>query len=181
MIFHDDLWKDELKRLHIEVGSIDVANLQEDKLFECERPIFYAAFIIRKLIEDTAVTDRLKSQWIELKASASNRSGREFFLEYRMGPLEVSDWFDLENREPIRISYSDFASEIIHSDAFVWNNGSGAPGEFLVCSYRNRLKRLLWVPLPQFVGLIEKVANDRPTKWWIEKDLNSGQITAHAE
>ncbi len=75
----------------------------------------------------------------------------------------------------------DFASEIIHSDPLVWDANVPAPGAILVSSYRNTHSRLLRIPIEQYIGVIDRILTDKPTKWSTLKDLRSGKITRHAE
>lgn len=63
MIFRDKHWKQELEALAKEIEAINLGpEPAPDDYFIAERPIFYSAFIIRKMIEDNAVTDKLKGK-----------------------------------------------------------------------------------------------------------------------
>lgn len=182
MQYFDDQWRNELSQ-HLE--KIRVAALHPmdapHALFDLERPLLYSAFIVRKLIEDGAVTDRLKGAWLEVKQHTSKRDGNPIFLEAMLGELSVADHFDLERHATLRISYKDIASEIIHSDGLVWTMNGANPDALMVFSYRNALDRLIVIELNQITVLLESVIGDRPTRWWIEKDLETGRISHHAE
>ncbi|WP_177228125.1 hypothetical protein [Hyphomicrobium facile] len=56
----DDLWKDELQ-LHLEAIRVEGREALDDGRapFRVDKPLLYSAFIVRKLIEDGAVTDRV--------------------------------------------------------------------------------------------------------------------------
>jgi hypothetical protein len=182
MEFHDQRWKRELTQ---HANAIAIIALHDestyDDFFEGERPIFYAAFIIRKLIEDTAVTDSLKSRSLELLTSPSKSSEARLFMAGAMGgPIQIEDHFDFSQRKKIRISYEDLASEIIHSDGFAWDISVPPPHAFFVFSYRNRLKRLLFVPVDAYLRVLGEVLKDDPTHWWTSKDLVTGKVTKHA-
>jgi hypothetical protein len=149
--------------------------------FRIDKPLLYSAFIVRKLIEEGAVTDRLKSAWLEVRQHASTRDARPVFLEAMLGELSIEDHFDLTRQTSLRISYSDIASEIIHSDGLVWITNEDIPSALMVFSYRNALNRLIVIELNQFTALLEAVIADRPRRWWIVKNLETGRISQHAE
>lgn len=178
----DDLWKDEL-RLHLDAirASTQEAMDDEQAPFRIDKPLLYSAFIVRKLIEDGAVTDRLKGAWLEVKQHASTRDGRPIFLEAILGELSVEDHFDLTRHTALRISYSDVASEIIHSDGLVWITNVDIPTALMVFSYRNALDRLIVIELDQITALLEAVLADRPRRWWIETNVETGRVSQHAE
>jgi hypothetical protein len=180
MQFHDEDWKAEL-RVHLEaIRGIDPAAIV-GHTFEIEKPIFFSAFIVRKLVEDTAVTDRLKSRAVTIHSSPSNMTQAMLFLAAAMGPLEVHECFDMETQDELRMSYHDLASEIIHSDAFVWDAAEGQPPQFWIASYRNVTRRLLWVPVGVYADILQEVVDDAPKRWWRERDGATGKITRHAE
>ncbi|CAH2407050.1 hypothetical protein [Mesorhizobium escarrei] len=186
MQFHDELWKVELARFADEIRAIRIRpDAEYEEIFCAERPIFYSAFIVRKLIEDVAVTDKLKSRFTTVISHESTRGGEEIFLEPMLGLLDVKDHFDISDPKEIRISFNDLSSEIIHSDGFIWLFGdeekaSTSPG-FAVFSHRNTLKRMLVIGLDTYVGVLEEIQADKPTRWYSAKGLKTGRVTRHAE
>jgi hypothetical protein len=138
---------------------------------------------VRKLIEDVAVTDRLRSKSIEVAAYLSTRN-EPVFLEVLMSDdlLQVEEHFDLQKPSGVRLSYSDLASEIIHADGFGWiPDESTGVQTFWVFSYRNALNRLLMIDTQSFIRLIDDVLKDKPTRWMMSKDLRTGRVRRHAE
>lgn len=179
MQFHDEKWKNELAEHRKVLAAFDPSVSEQS--FEAERSVLYSAFIIRKLIEDTAITDRLRSRSVEVQTYPATSSPEARMLRATQGPLAVEDHFDLTTKRKIRLGLEDFASEIIHSDPLVWDANVAAPGAILVSSYRNAQTRLLRIPIDLYVNVIDRILSDNPTKWWTSKDLTSGKITRHAE
>ncbi|ESY37876.1 hypothetical protein X747_24710 [Mesorhizobium sp. LNJC384A00] len=183
MQFHDELWKGELAGFADEIRNLRIrADAEHEHIFRAERPIFYSAFIVRKLIEDVAVTDKLKSRFATVNSYDSNRDGKEIFLEPMLGPLEVRDHFDVSKAGEIRISFYDLSSEIIHSDGFIWLFGGSdtSPG-FAVFSHRNTLRRMIAVGLDVYVAVLEEIQADKPTEWYSQIDMKTGRVTRHAK
>jgi hypothetical protein len=177
----DHLWKAELQSQIESIKEAASEELKKDRAFLLDRPLLYSAFIVRKLIEDTAVTDRLRGSWLQVAQHPSSRDEPPF-IEIMAGALKVQDHFNLAEHTFVRISYGDIASEIIHSDGLVWTTADGGkPNGFLVFSYRNALKRLLAIGLDQYIAVLEMVVADQPQRWWLDKDLKSGDVTRHAE
>ncbi|HEV2897756.1 MAG TPA: hypothetical protein VGX71_07975 [Pseudaminobacter sp.] len=180
MEFHDKHWKRELKGHADQIAKIELDE-ETNETFEAERPIFYSAFIVRKLIEDTAVTDALKSRSVDVLAYPSTRGGQVVFLEAMLGPLQVEDHFDFNAGKRTRISYNDLTSEIIHSDGFVWIIPHAPPPHaFLVFSYRNTLTRAIGVTVEAYLGMLRDVLRDDPRHWWTMMDAKTGKVTIHA-
>ncbi|RWO82545.1 hypothetical protein [Mesorhizobium sp.] len=177
MEFHDQQWKRKLERFAKEIAAISIED--DTDFFDAERPIFYSAFVVRKLIEDAAVTDALKGRSVDVIACPSSRGGREIFIEVAAGPMAAEENFDLTAGKKTRISIEDLTSEIIHCDGFVWDWSSPPPHAFLVFSYRHTLKRALYVTIDTFLKVLTSVLNDRPRHWWISKDLKTGKLTRH--
>jgi len=178
----DELWKAELESLKVAIlKSVDGTVDEQDRFFLLERPLFYSAFIVRKLIEDIGVTDRLRGDWLEIIQHASSRDGNPIFLEPLLGPLMVEDHFNLAEHTQVRVSYSDLTSEIMHSGGLVWIPGNGGIVAFMVFSYRNMLRRLLVVRIDQYLDMLGAVISDQPTRWWSELDVDTGKVTCRAE
>lgn len=181
MEFHDRFWKIELSNFRDQIARVRLHDGSEtEDFFIAERPVQYSAFIIRKLIEDTAVTDKLKSKSLSLFSSPSARNGNPVFLEAMLGPRDIEEDFDLSIRNQERLSFFDLASEIIHADGLIWSFDD-EEGGFLVFSYRNALNRALWVPVEMYLSVIDQVLKDQPTRWYSSKDLATGKVTRHAE
>lgn len=180
MQFHDKEWKLELA-LHRD--QISAADPRVDGFpdFRYEKAVLLSAFIIRKLIEDSAVTDKVRSSFADLVSHPATTSENARLLAVVAGPLSVVDHFDLKAGSRQRLSLEDFASEIVHSDALVWWGEEKASYGFFVTSYRNTKTRLLFVPAAYYLEIIDRVLNDIPTKWYSTKDLKTGKISRHAE
>jgi hypothetical protein len=180
MEFHDHRWKTELNAFAKEIeGSQVFRTSDEDAKFRAERPIMYSAFIVRKLIEDGAVTDSLASRSVDVEAFPSTREGKEIFLKILMGPLNVEDEFDLTSPRNIRVSYYDLSSEIVHADGFFWNLSSEPAESFGVFSYRNVLDRMIVMPIRLYLDVIARVLRDKPERWIQEQNFKTGKITRY--
>jgi len=181
MQHYDELWRKELTAHLKELTTSANEVVEAEALFKLDRPLLYSAFIVRKLSEDVAVSDKLRGDWLEVREHPSTRNGAPFFMEIIAGSLEIEDHFDLDAHTLVRMSYSDIASEIIHSDGLIWATDENYPNAFLVFSYRNTLKRAVGVGLDQYTGMLEAIIADQPKRWWVSKDLQTGKITRHAE
>ena len=180
MQFHDDRWKAELAVYAKQIETTEVLRSSpDDDLFLAERPIMYSAFILRKLIEDKAVTDSLASRSVDVHAYPSTRNGRAVFLEVMLGQLEVQNEFDLNAPFDLRVSYYDLASEIVHADGFIWISEDEPVQSFGVFSYRNFLNRMILVPKRLILEVIGRVVEDKPTRWINAENLQTGRITRH--
>ena len=86
MISESRPWKQERKKLlrtiRAEARRLkfdDEGEQYEARLFKLERAIFYAAFVIRKLIENGKITDKVGRQAVEVTAFKAN-DGHEFSM-----------------------------------------------------------------------------------------------------
>jgi hypothetical protein len=118
-MFFDEQWKAELKPHRDDFLGAQVDLEAAGSFFAFQKSATFAAFVVRKQIEDVAVTDRLQSKSIEVAAYPSTRN-EPVFLEVLMSDdlLQVEEHFDLQKPSGVRLSYSDLASEIIHADGF---------------------------------------------------------------
>lgn len=180
MSHFDSDWKVELQSHLDEIQKIEPGMFPEG-FFVAERSIFYTAVVCRKLIENAAVTDKLKSKSLRLQSHAATTSkALRMLFTVAQGDLEVGDHFDFENSTIINLTYYDLCSELIHADAFVWIE-TERPLAFAVTSQRNTEKRLIKIPINALASMANDILADRPTRWYTAVDVNSGKVTYHAE
>jgi len=180
MAHFDSEWKKELKS-HLDEIENFTPDQSPEGFFAAERAIFYAAVVCRKLIENGAVTDKLKSRSLRLQSYAATTSRRQRMIFTLVeGELLLSDHFDFQNSAILNLTYYDLCSEVIHSDAFVWIE-TEAPLAFAVTSHRNSEKRLTNIPLDALSSMARDILADSPTRWYASVDLKSGKVTHHAE
>jgi hypothetical protein len=179
MIWESEPWKVELNSLSKKIkASADCLQRNDEAQFELERAFFYAAFVIRKLIEDGKITDRTAGHSIELDAYTSLRSKKDDLIQVLVGPYKIDEEYDLLNPHKLRFSASDLAGEIVHSFALVWaiNEQNDVYGAY-VCSYKNQDKRALFLSFDAYCNVIERIADDEVTEHRLSKNLETGKIS----
>lgn len=178
----EELWKSELTDLKGKLSSAAKNISDKDEcLFELDKPLFFSACVIRKLIEDTMITQKTTSKWLEVIQHKSSRDNEPIFLEEMFGSMDVRDHFDFESHSVVKISFKDLSSEIIHNDGLVWIIDENRVDAFAVYSYKNSLNRLIVVGLDQYVQMIDMVLADQLRHRWIRMDIESRKVTRYAE
>lgn len=160
-------WKQELKRLLRTIRGEaprlkfdDESDQYDARLFELERAIFYAAFVVRKLIENGKITDRVARHFVEVTAFKANDE-YEFSMIGSLTATFDLDEYVLDRPHKLRLLITDLASEVIHSHRLVCSFGeSGCAEGIYLSSYRNDQERIILVPLDLIVDVIDRVAND---------------------
>ena len=110
-------------------------------MFKLERVIFYAAFVVRKLIENGKITDKVARQVVEVAAFKANDAYR-LSLSGSFTAVFDEDEYALDQPEKLTLIPTDLASEIIHSHKLVWSFGENGYVEgIFLSSYRNDRKR----------------------------------------
>lgn len=97
-----------------------------------------------------------------------------------LGPLDVEKQFDIAKPRAIRMSIYDLASEIVHADGLIWNLANDPSESFGVFSYQNFLNRMIEVPIPVYLDVLNQVIRDKPEIWFQEEDITTGKIKRHA-
>lgn|GEM_PF-3289405 len=171
MIWESDPWKTELRKFSqsIEVIADEKIHYDEapeeegeaDPFFELEKTLFLSAFIMRKLIENKKITNKVAGCSIPLDAFDS-LPNRETVASQITNPLyDVQGRYDIENPQKIQCSAHDLAGEIIHSFGLAWMiSEDGRVDGLYLCSYKNEKKRALLLPIGAYVRVLNRIADD---------------------
>lgn len=143
-----------------------------------ERSLFYSAFVIRKLMEGSKLTDRVSALKIDVSIFEAIQQQNDHILR-TVGHFEFGRDYKERPSHKIQMKLSDLTSEIIHSFPLLWCcDERGFLNGFFVSSFRNEKRRLLHVPLHKYAEKIDIVANDDVLFTAIEMDPSSGNIKA---
>ncbi|CAN7522191.1 hypothetical protein [Rhizobium sp. LjRoot254] len=180
MLFQDAHWKRELGQYRNDIASLRLdENCKAEDFFRADRPIYYSAFVVRKLVEDNAVTDPVAAKRIQVRASMAKPNPRYSFVSHKVG-MNLKDYFDLDKSHQMGIKYSELSSEVMHANGFVWDITDPSNLLFNVYSYMNTKRRILWVSVAIWIEMLDDVISDEPQDWWTETDKH-GNIVLHAK
>jgi hypothetical protein len=178
MIAESTPWKQELSRNLELVKRWSTKSHTQRGYFLVERSIFLTGFIVRKLIENRKVTDRIRNKSVRCGSFKPLRPLSDRVSRFS-GVYDVGREYDLSNHQKLTLSLFDLSSEIMHSYAFELEvDGHEALIAFYVNSYRNQDNRLLRVDLSSYLDAVQAAVSDRVMKMRIWKDNNTGRIHA---
>jgi hypothetical protein len=147
MIIHIDAWLDELKRLRAEFEQ----GCAQHRGLAIERPLYYAALIMRKLSE---------TPFIGRSFLSGQMKGRSYEPPSRS--LDKLDWLDVWSRfdfskgKAARIPHADICHILIHSQFLDWRPASGPVREILAIGRRVGFAAVGFAPL-QFSKMLRSV------------------------
>lgn len=175
MIHESAPWKDEL-----ELCSGDLfprtTDCKEDVPFKLERALFLSAFIVRKLLENRKLTDKVASQRLDVSFHAAIDRERLAHQREMPGGLEIGGDFE-EKGTKGEASFLNVANQIIHSLALYWVVDDDCLAEgFFVCSYKSQSKKAMLVSLDEWCRLIMSVAKDDVARSVIYTDAKTGKM-----
>jgi hypothetical protein len=153
MIWESYPWKRELRRLARTIRAQaatarDLDDVDERREFKLERAIFYAAFVMRKLIESKKVTDKVAGHSVEVTAFKSRRPKAGNLILAPSTSCDLDKEYDLGREHKIRMSPCFLAEELIHSHKLMWDcNEKGCVVGIYVCSDRRAEDRLISLPI----------------------------------
>ncbi len=154
-------WKKELRRLAKAIAKVTSAPVPEDlEDFILERPLFYSAFVIRKLLENWKVTDGVRDQMVPIKEYPANQDRLGALLRLTMrGDLDTE--FHMDRPSVAQMRVWDLVSELIHSGYIAWSvDESEAIRSVLLCSFRNERRRLIEVDVAVYLKVMTSIAED---------------------
>ncbi len=121
--------------------------------------VFYAAFVIRKLIENKQITDKVAGYSLNAFRSRRPKEGNIGFALSTSCDLDKE--FEIERPCRVRMAPSDLTAEIIHNHKLMWDVGDdGHIVGIYLCSYQKAADRLILLPLDVLHDVIAQVAND---------------------
>jgi hypothetical protein len=169
MIWESGPWKQELQRLSHTIrteAAKDVDGMDGRREFKLEQAIFYSAFVVRKLIENKKLTDETAGHSIEVTGFRSRRSKVASLSFAGTTSCDFDKEYDLKKPFRLRMSPSDLAGEIIHSQKLMWEiSDQGCVVGAYLCSYRKAEDRLILLPLELLCSLLGRVSKDEITQW----------------
>lgn len=179
MISESAPWKDELAAFSAELTRCMQTPAGDDfEDFALERPLFYSALVLRKLIENWKVTDALRDRQIAITTYPANQS--------RLGVLtrtsiqgHIDKEFDLEAPSPATMVPKDLASEIMHSAYVAWMLDDDLRIQSIcLCSFRNEKTRLIEFKLADFISLLDAFVSDdvQEKRQWIDPDTGKMKV-----
>ncbi len=183
MMLNTAPWKAELDRHICDLEEISAISFEEESAetdFALERALFYSAMIVRLLIDDGEVTDKIKG--INLRVGvipASPRAGKDTspiirrFINERL--------YDFDNEQQISVSGRKIANQIIHSFVIVsfQFSESECPTGFYVSSDHASADELYHVQLCDWINFLKIARDDEVvrTEYWRDPETGKWKIT----
>ena len=158
MIWESHYWKDDLLRRAKSLrGRKSQRRWPDPSLARVEQEVMLVAYSMRKLVEATKLSDDVVAK--RVRARSHSAFGKRIT---RMNWHRIDELYDLESFDEADISTVQLCNQIIHSYVFVVDAASDGLQGFFVTSDHKRNERLLYLPIDEFIGLIEMVGNDYP-------------------
>ena len=176
MIYESQPWKQEVAR-HIRTIDAWTKKVHTQKgCFLIERGIFLSAFIVRKLIENKKMTDRLKGRTFRCRSYKPFRPLSDRVMQ-AWGVADIDKQYDLSKPSIVQSSFYDLSSEIMHSYIFVPEVGdNGDFVSFFINSYREQDNRLLSISIDAYQKALKLAVVDDVVSARVYKDPKTGRI-----
>jgi hypothetical protein len=140
-----------------------------------EKKVFLSAFVIRKLIEDYKITDRITESSILCRVYPSR--GTEVNFKSRH---DIDKHYDLSSVQRANINIRSFANQIIHNFVFMFEfpeeRFSPIPG-FVVASDLGKDRQLYGVTLSAYLSAMRSVGNDWVTEFHAARTKDGWKIS----
>jgi hypothetical protein len=179
MIYESTPWRAELGRHRHSISTWAKKTHTRRGYTQVEKGIFLSAFVMRKLIENRKVTDRIRNKVMRCKSHRAFQPLSDRVSRFH-GIFAIDREYDLSKAVDVQLSLFDLASEIMHSYVFDPKlDDKGEFIEFFINSYRNRDDRVLSVNLAAYCEAIDLVISDKVESIKVWKDPMTGRV--HAE
>jgi hypothetical protein len=179
MIYESGPWRVELNRQRRSIGTWAKKTHTRRGYTHIERAIFLSAFVMRKLIENRKVTDRIRNRVMRCTSYRAFRPLSDRVSRF-YGVASIDKEYDLSKAQLVQMSLFDLTSEIMHSYVFEpIANERNEFVDFFINSYRNRDDRLLSVNVIAYCDAIDLVSSDEVQSIRVWKDPTTGRV--HAE
>jgi hypothetical protein len=166
-------WKSELERLEVRLRRL-CTKKWSDKFssFKYERDIFYAAYVVRKLIEAVRVSDECEAYRIEAIEYAPTTKVSDL-----LNRDNIDELFDLSEGKSCRLGLREFCNQIIHSFIFApcFDEELSVLTGLFVASDRQRSACLLYFEIENVIGLVHEVSQDDIVDMQMVRDRNTKQ------
>ncbi len=178
MIFESYSWKMELVRHNRSLKTWCKKTHTKRGYFNIERAIFHSAFVMRKLMENRKVTDRMRNKFMRCRSYKPFRPLSDRVSRFH-GIFAVEKEYDLSKPDVEQLSFFDLASEIMHSYVFIPEiDKHNKMIAFFINSYRHRDDRVLLIDLARYCEAMVQIISDDVQSIRIWKDPATGRIHA---
>ncbi len=135
----------------------------EYRLMLLEKKVFLSAFVIRKLIEDCKITDKIAECSILCRVYPTRGTEVDF-----MNWHDLDKHYDLSSKQRADINIKSFANQIVHNLVFSFEfseERSSPVSGFVVASDWGKGKQLYGVTLSAYLSAMRSIGNDRVTEF----------------
>lgn len=178
-------WKNELAlqeervRIHFDEMLSDEFEGEHSPMDMLDRALVLAAFAMRRVFEKRLVTDKLRSEEIDVrifKARPTPDFRQPFIGETGGGAFRN---YDFEKAASKSLKINDVANEIIHSSQImVIHDEDDIPAGLLIASDWNLKDRVLHFTIEEFSAMVRRVLDDRVRMESEEWDPETGNVKA---
>jgi len=175
MIGESCYWKDPLLESAVLFKSYSKKEIEESDLVQIEREVFLGFYSIRKLMDTSKISDKIK-QW-QLSLVWHPNKGEVDTVHCH----NLEDLFDLDKKQQTTKSLRFICNQIIHSFIFkICLSDDGYFEGIFFSSDTEKNLRLFFITTASLVEIFEIVGNDYPSHLNITIDKENGQLNGHA-
>jgi hypothetical protein len=170
MIYESWYWKRELADLIGEFEAWGPRHVQDHNVdfwygesgFRLERSLFQSAMAVRRLIDSNKLTNGIVGRSLKLESFKTKACGPHT-VRTILGSVDILEWFDMDDPQPLSMSPYTLASEILHSFTleFLVNDAETDIHSILVASEKNQFVRAVAIPRSEWIGLLRSIVDDR--------------------
>ncbi|PKG80617.1 hypothetical protein CXF85_21050 [Colwellia sp. 75C3] len=174
MIVESSYWKLPLIESAKKFEELEeLCELSERHFVQIEQDIFLGFYTIRKLLDASKITDKLKNKKIVLK---SHPNKDKYVTLLNNHKLDEKYDFSVLNSEQRDLWF--IASRLIHSYIFqISINDMGIFDGVLFTSDTDKTKKLYWLTSQEIISIFQEVGSNEVTKFEWSIDPESGQET----
>ncbi|MFC6196856.1 hypothetical protein [Ponticaulis profundi] len=176
MLTETALWKTELSSLKTNLLSVSIAD-DESVLFSLERSLYYSALVVRKLLENRRLTDKLAMHELSVSVFRARPENVSEVIRTATRYFEIGKDFDENPENKIRLKLSKICSEIIHSFALIWAlDESGSIDSVIVSSHINQNDRAILLSLSDWETILQSIVDDEVLEVDVRRDSKTGKV-----
>jgi hypothetical protein len=168
MIWDSEPWKRELARLAARLRRHAKQGWTEDtSTFVLERDLFYAAYVVRKLMEACKLSDEVEALHTSAVEHEPTTRGPDLMNWHHFDRM-----FDLSKGAQRSIGWKEFCNQFIHSFIFspvVDDNTFAIVGVFVASEFQKK-RSLLYFELADVISLFRTLSRDDIATFQYERD-----------
>tara|TARA_R110002124_G_scaffold211274_3_gene377588 strand:- start:1588 stop:2124 length:537 start_codon:yes stop_codon:yes gene_type:complete len=170
MIYESFYYKNDLEKIAVKMRKrLKQKRWSERSYFPFEKDVFWAFYIIRKLIETRAkISNRTAQMEVDLIAYPLGVSKPNHFNRF-----EYWDLYDLSKPQTIVKKLPFICNQAIHSYVFCPDWDKGGEMGVVLNSFNERDKFLYRIDLSQLIVILETVAKDYPSSGWTQFNVET--------